>query len=225
MLVNKLSLPNEVWIVFLKEFLCEYRTGYALATLLMFTLVTLSSIGISIAGMPLSPELTSVLLWIIIFFCAMAGLGRTFMEEQETGTVFTLRLYFHCQGIILGKMLYNITLLVVITCLIVILFAIFLQVEFPLWESLLLILLLGDIGIGVVSTLTAAMLKSAMGKPSLFTILTFPIVLPQFLNAINATAAILSGCAPTIQETLVMLGYDSIMIVIGYIFFEDIWYE
>ena len=225
MLVNKLPLFNTVWIVFVKEVLCEYRTGYALATLVMFALVTLSSIGMSIAGIPLSSELTSVLLWVIIFFCAMAGLGRSFFEEEETGTVFTLRLYFHYQGIVLGKMLYNITLLVGITCLILPLFTIFLQVEFPSWGALFPVLLLGDIGIGVVSTLMAAILKSAMGKHSLFTILTFPIVLPQFLSAINATATILSGRGPTISEILAMLGYDSIMILAGYMFFEFIWHE
>jgi len=220
--VNILSLANAVWILFKKDLLCEFRTGYAIGTLLMFALLILSSISMTFSGISLSAELTANLLWMIIFFCSMAGLGRAFLEEQETGTLFTLSIYFRPQAIVLGKMLYNIALLIGLTCLIVPLFMIFLHVDFQLWRELFAVLLLGDIGIGAVSTLMAAMLGGAQGKHSLFTVLTLPIILPQFLSAIHATMTILSGNVPTIQEIAYMLGYDSIMILAGYMLYSFI---
>jgi len=104
--VHKLPLREAVWLVFSKDLLCEFRNRYAISALIMFALVTLSSISMTIGAVMLSDELTAVLLWIIIFFCAMAGLSRAFVQEQEAGTLFTLQIYLQSQAVIFGKMLF-----------------------------------------------------------------------------------------------------------------------
>lgn len=223
--VNKLPLSNAVWMVFSKDVLCEFRNRYAISALIMFALVTLSSISMTIGITALSYELTAVLLWIIIFFCAMAGLSRAFVQEQESGTLFTLQIYSQSQAIILGKMLFNIVLLIGLTWFIIPLFIIFLDVDFKLWGMFFLVVIFGDVGIGAVSTLTAAMVARAQGQHSLFTVLTFPILLPQFLGVINATATILGGNIPNLSQLIVMAGYDGVIIIASYMLFDYLWYE
>lgn len=61
--------------------LCEFRTRYALSALFMFAFISLTSISMSIGVVSLPAELMSALLWIILFFCAMAGLSRVFVQE------------------------------------------------------------------------------------------------------------------------------------------------
>lgn len=225
MLVRKFPLANDVWMVFFKEVLCEFRNPYAVCALIIFALVTLSSISMAIGTLVLPGELIAALLWITIFFCAMSGLSRVFVQEQESGTLFTLRIYLQSQAILLGKMMFNTILLLGLTCLIIPLFIIFLQVDFRLWGIFAVIVVLGDIGIAAVSTLTAAMVTSTQGNHSLFTVLTFPILLPQFLSAIHATVQILTENMPSLNEVIFMLGYDAAIISASVILFDYLWYE
>jgi heme exporter protein B len=214
-----------LWAVLYKEGLCELRTRYALSALAMFALITLSSVSMAIAGTSLTPELAAVLLWIILFFCAMAGLSRVFVQEQETGTIFTLRLYMGAQAVIFGKLLFNIVMLLALTALIIPLFIIFLNVDIRLGFSLSLILFLGDVGIGAAATVTAAMVAKTQGKSALFTVLTFPILLPQFLAVISATAKVLSHTVPGLTELFFMAGYDLVLFIAASILFDYLWYD
>lgn len=225
MLAIKLPWRKALWAVLYKEGLCELRTRYALSALAMFALITLSSVSMAIAGTSLTPELAAVLLWIILFFCAMAGLSRVFVQEQETGTIFTLRLYMGAQAVIFGKLLFNIVMLMALTALIIPLFIIFLNVDIRLGFSLSLILFLGDVGIGAAATVTAAMVVKTQGKSALFTVLTFPILLPQFLAVISATAKVLNHTVPGLAELFFMAGYDLVLFIAASILFDYLWYD
>lgn len=216
---------NPCWAVMTKDVLCEFRTRYAFGSLTMFALMTLSSVSMSIGSSSLPAEFAAVLLWVVLFFCAMAGLSRSFVQEQEAGTMFTLRLYAGPQAVLFGKMIFNMLLLIALTILIIPLFILFLNVEVQLPGLLAIVLILGDIGIVAVSTLTAAMLARTQGKGSLFTVLTFPVLLPQFLSAISGTVKAISGVAMGWQDLIFMVSYDVIIIIAASILFDYLWYD
>lgn len=216
---------NPCLAVMTKDVLCEFRTRYAFGSLIMFALMTLSSVSISIGSTSLPAEFAAVLLWVVLFFCAMAGLSRSFVQEQESGTMFTLRLYAGPQAVLFGKMLFNLLLLLALTMLVIPLFILFLNVDIQLPGLLMMVLLLGDIGIVAVSTLTAAMLARTQGKGSLFTVLTFPVLLPQFLSAISGTVKAISGVDISWQELMFMVSYDVIIIIAASILFDYLWYD
>ncbi|CQR73699.1 ABC transporter involved in cytochrome c biogenesis, CcmB subunit [Sporomusa ovata] len=191
----------------------------------MFALTALSSVSMAIAGAALPPELAAVLLWVVLFFCAMAGLARVFVQEQEAGTLLGLRLYATGQVVFFGKLLFNLALLCGLACLVVPLFIIFFAVEVGNWLPFITILALGCAGIATVSTLTAAMVMYAQGKNAIFTVLTFPVLLPQFLSAIGATAKILSGDIPELSELVFMAGYDTTVVAAGVLLFDYLWQD
>lgn len=225
MLVPKLRCNQAVQAVLYKDALCEYRTRYAAGALVMFALTALSSISMALAGAPLAPELAAALLWVVLFFCAMAGLARVFTQEQEAGTLLGLRLYAPAQVVFFGKLLFNLLLLGGLACLVVPLFVVFLAVEVSQWPAFTLVLLLGCAGMAAVATLTAAMVLYAQGKHALFTVLTFPVLLPQFLCAISATAKLLAGSAPEYRELLFMAGYDAAVVAAGVLLFDYLWQD
>lgn len=222
---NKLPWNRMVWSVVRKDAICELRSRHAISSLFMFALITLASISMSLAGADVSPALAAVLLWIILFFCAMAGLSRVFVQEQETGTLFTLRLYADGQAVFWGKTVFNILLLLALTTLVLPLFVILLNLTIPLWLELGAVLILGDIGIAAVATLTALMVCHAGGKGALFTVITFPLLLPQFLMVIAGTTRILGGSVPGIQEFVFMAGYDVTVLIAASILFDYLWCE
>ena len=222
---NNLPWYSMVWSSVRKDALCELRSRHAISVLSMFALITLASISMSLAGADVSPALAAVLLWIILFFCAMAGLSQIFVQEQEAGTLFTLRLYADGQAVFWGKTLFNILLLMALTALVIPLFVILLNFTIPLWLELGVVLVLGDIGIATIATLTALMVCRAGGKGALFTVITFPLLLPQFLMVIAATTRIFGGNVPGIQEFVFMAGYDITVFIATSILFDYLWYE
>ncbi|MBP2635428.1 MAG: cytochrome c-type biosis protein CcmB [Firmicutes bacterium] len=216
---------NAVWAVFTKEAVCESRTKYAVGALVMFALTALSSVSLAIAGVSLAPELAAALLWIVLFFCAMAGLARVFVQEQEAGTLLGLRLYATGQAVFWGKLLFNLVLLLGLTGIVAPLFTVFFGIEIWYWLPFVIVLLLGCVGMAAVATLTAAMVMYAQGKHAIFTVLTFPVLLPQFLSAINLTAKILSEDMPELSELMFMAGYDAAVVAAGILLFDYLWQE
>lgn len=216
---------NPCWAVMTKDVLCEFRTRYAFGSLTMFAVMTLSSVSMSIGSTSLPAEFAGVLLWVVLFFCAMAGLSRSFVQEQESGTMFTLRLYAGPQAVLFGKMMFNMLLLLALTILVMPLFILFLNVDIQLPGLLAMVLILGDVGIAAVSTLTAAMLARTQAKGALFTVLTFPVLLPQFLSAISGTVKAISGVVISWQELAFMVSYDVIIIIAASILFDYLWYD
>ena len=221
--IKKLPWYKSVQAVLRKDLMCEYRNRYTAGTVCMFALITLSSISISIGGMRLTPALAAVLLWVIIFFSAMAGLSRSFVQEQETGTLFTLRVYAGAQAVLFGKLVFNMLILIGLTALIVPLFTLFFDMEVKSWSMLIGVLLLGSTGITAAATLTAAIAAESEGKGALFTVLTFPVILPLFLMAIRATDTIFDGLLPELSQIVFLAGYDVTVVVVASILFDFLW--
>ncbi len=221
--IAKLNFSRAVWAVVRKDAVCELRTRYAAGALAMFALTALASVSLSLAGAALPPVLAAALLWVVIFFCAMTGLARVFIQEQEGGTLPGLRLYAAGPVVFWGKLLFNLLLLTGLTLLVVPLFVIFFNTTVEQWPAFVTILALGGTGIAAVATLTAAMVLPAQGKHTIFTVLTFPVLLPQFLSAIGATAQVLDGSMPESSVLVFMAGFDAAVVAAGVLLFDYLW--
>ena len=81
------SLWQGIKLVFGKEFTLGLRFKAAWSTMFMFALTTLACVSLALQGAPLEPELAAALLWIILFFAAMAGADRGFADEDTAGTL------------------------------------------------------------------------------------------------------------------------------------------
>ena len=221
---RKPSPYHSLKAIFIKDMLTELRNRFGLSTLSMFAVMTLSSISISISGEALSELLAAALLWVVLFFSAMSGLARVFIQEQDANTLLTLRIYALSQAVLFGKLLFNVSLLIGLSVLIVPLFLIFFEVEIQAWGWFATVLLLGIIGMAIITTMTAAISSQSRSRTSLLTILTFPILLPQFLCAISATAHVFSGSAPDSQLIIFLLGYDIVAAFAVSMLFDYLWY-
>lgn len=78
--------------VFRKEMAIEFRSRIALSALLLFMVITISTIAFTTAGERINNYVASALLWIVLFFGSMTGLSRTFVMEEERGTSLLLKL-------------------------------------------------------------------------------------------------------------------------------------
>lgn len=207
-----------------KDMRAEFRSRYAYSALLMFAVTTLLTVGFAVGGVGLEVDLAAALLWVIIFFSAMAGLSRTFVQEEESGTALALRVAADPVPVFLGKYLFNLVLLVSMAVVLVPLYLVLLNVVVARVDALLAVLLVGLPGLAGTSTLLAALVAKASAKGTLMTVLAFPVLLPLLLGATGATRGALGG-GSIAWELWLMFFHQGMTMTTSLYLFRYVWDE
>lgn len=186
------------WAVVRKDVRSELRTRYALNALAMFALTVVLVVSFYLGPRlaprdPLAPVIHAALLWIALFFSALTGLGRAFVQEEEGQTATFLRLNTPPLAVFVGKWLLNVFLLFVLSIVVTLLLYLFLNMRVANVAMLVLTLLLGGLGLAASVTLVSAVIAKAAARSALFAALAFPIVFPLLVIAMLATEQALTG--------------------------------
>lgn len=209
-----------------KDYKSELRNRYAINSLLLFVFITITIILFSVGLEDISQEIHAGLFWIIIFFAATAGLSRSFVSEEEKGTTLALKLVAHSGTIFVGKLLFNMCLMIVLS-FVVFVFYLFFMNGFVIknYPMFLLTLLLGSVGLSSASTIIAAIISKASSKGTLYPVLSLPILLPLLILLIGLTKSSMDGkiIIGEINNFLLVISYSGILITVSYLLFDFIW--
>ncbi len=212
-------------VVFQKDLRLEFRTRYALNAIAMFAITTLTAISFSLGPVSLRTVVMAPLLWIILFFSAMSGLAHVFVREEEQQTADTLRLLLPPNAIFLGKWLFNIVLLLGLEVIIIPLY--FVMMDAPMGNPSIFfsILVIGSLGLASVATIIAAIISLASSRGALFSVLSFPIVLPILISAISGTQLALEGApfSDCLNSLKVLFSFTVIILTTSLLVFEFVW--
>jgi heme exporter protein B len=191
----------------------------------MFTLVTLTVISFAVGILSPAAEIMAALFWVILFFAAMSGLAQAFVKEEESGTAMILRLSADGMVIFFGKFLFNFFLLITMSILLVPLFIILLDTTPQNWPVFLWGLILGLVGLSGATTIIAAIVSKASVKGALFTVLSFPVLLPLLVAVIEtAKVAFAGGAFSDVSAPIQLLvAYNVIMITLSVMLFDFVW--
>jgi heme exporter protein B len=216
----------EAAAVFVKEWRCEFRTRYALNTLALFAFTTLVVVSFSLGPLGVDRShgtaVLPVLLWIILLFSVAAGLPRTFVQEEETQTAMALRLSATPSALFCGKLLYNLTLVFALEVLVTPAYIIMTSLEVASPWLLAAVLAAGGYGLATGSTLVAAIIAQARSKGTLFSVLSFPILLPLLVLAVELTRGATAGDPGGVAVPVLLL-YDATITVAGLMLFPVVW--
>jgi len=221
------GLVSKAFAVFAKDLRLEWRTKYALNTILMFGITTLAVVSFSLGQSGLPTKLLAALYWIVVFFSAMAALAQVFVREEESGTVLNLRLSAEPNAVYLGKLFFNLALLSTMTGIITALFFIF--TDAPTGHVLLFVVVaaLGVLSLCAATTLVAAIISKAAVKGALFSVLSFPILLlPLMLLVIAADSVLLGeGLGKILAPIQGLIAYIVVMVTASLMLFRFVWKE
>ena len=216
----------EAAAVFAKEWRCELRTRVALNTLGLFAVTTLVVAGVSLGPLGVSKAqgsaLLPVLLWLILLFSVAAGLPRAFVQEEESQTSTALRLSATPSALFCGKLLYSLTLVAALEALITPLYVTIMSLDVQSPGLLAAALAAGGYGLAVGSTLIAAIIAQARSKGTLFSVLSFPILLPLLILAIELTRNAVFGDPAGLALVQLFL-YDASVTIFGLMLFPVVW--
>jgi len=222
-----LSPGSRIWAVFAKDTRSEYRTRYAVNALLLFALVTLTAMSFAVGGAGLSPLYASVFYWIIVFFSALSSLAQTFVKEVETKTATFLKLTAPDDAVFFGKWGFNLALILLLQIVLTPLFVVMLNIGVERWGLWLATCLLGAVGLVSTATLIGALIAMAGVRGALFSVLSFPVLLPLLVVLIRVTEVCFGGGTPeqVADGILVLVAYAGVSTAAGWLLFPFVWRE
>jgi heme exporter protein B len=219
-------LDNSILRNLRKDIHVEFRSRFALNISISFACITTIALSLAGGGVPFSPRVQSMVLWLVIFFSAMNGLSHIFVREEDQGTSLFLRLHASPDAIFASKLIYNLAFMALMLCVITPLFVFFMQVTVMDTLSFAGAVAAGGLSIAAATTITAAMVAKAGGRGSLFTIISFPVLLPVLWLSISATASSLEPSGHADPGALgFLLAFSGFITAISFLLFRFVWQE
>ncbi len=208
-----------------KDLQIEFRTKETLSSLLLLGLLTL--LVLSFAFDPTSElrgEAAPGALWVAVIFAGVLGLNRSFLAERENGCLQGLLLCPVDHGTIyLAKTVGNFLFMVAAQVFIVPIFIFFfnLPVSVGLF-GVFLSLALGLLGFAAIGTLFAAIAVRTRAREVMLPLLLLPLVVPLFIAGVKITGQMLAGkpFSEVAPWWNLMLGFDVVFLVVGWLVFE-----
>jgi heme exporter protein B len=161
----------------------------------------------------------------VLLFAAFTALARVFVVEEEQRTAAALRLAAPAHAVYLGKLLFNLLLLLALTILVAILAIVLLRMQVKAPAAFAVMLTTGALGLVAGTTLIAAIIARASSRGALFAVLSFPILIPMLVTAVRGTALALAGagwdrCLAPVQT---LVAYAVAMFVTSLFLFATVW--
>jgi len=219
---------RQVLVVAVKDLRAELRTKEALNASFAFALVIL--LLFSFAFDPFSEtmrEISGGLLWIVFAFAGTLVLNRSFARELPNDCLDALiAAPIPGAALFLGKSLacYAIVLAVEVVSLPV--FGIFYNVR---WASqlpeLILVLLLGTWALTVIGTIFSALTINIKLREVMLPMLTFPILIPALMSAMQLTTDLVAGSAinaGNIGSLKLLIGFDVVFTAVSLVLVETV---
>ena len=223
-----MSLVQSLKAVVLKDLLSEIRTRYGVTAIALFVVTSVSLVAFATADEQLHRPIAAGVLWVVMFFTAMSGLGRGFISEEERGTTLYLQLSAPPTAVILGKLISNVLIAALSNLAVLALFLMFVgtvQVASP-W-ILLLVLFAGSVGLATVITITSAIVATSGTRSPLLPILSFPVLIPLSMPGMNATLLSMADVSlhDVWPDLALMLSHSGIVATVSYLVFDVVWTE
>lgn len=163
------------------------------------------------------------LFWVIQLFICINAVAKSFLQESSSRM-----LYFYSiaspRDFVLAKLLFNSLLMLLMSVLSFILFALFLGDPVERVLPFIGLVLLGGWGLSLIFTFLAAIAAKAKQNAAIMAILGFPIIIPQLilLMQLSNAAFTASGYIP-LQSVLLLIALDVLIIMLAVILFPFLW--
>lgn len=214
-----------LWAIFGKDLRLEWRHRETLASMCVFGLLVVFLFNFAFE--PAREEtlrLLPGLLWVAFAFAGILGFNRSFAAEKENAGLEGLTLAPIDPGAIyLGKMLANFFFLAVAEAVIVFAASLWYNLSFlPSLGRLVLVTFLGTLGYVAVGTVFGAVSANTRMREVMLPVLQFPVAVPVFIGAIEATTGVLRGEPLSVYGSWINLlaGFGVIFLVLSYLLFE-----
>jgi heme exporter protein B len=223
--LNSLVGIKQLRLLLLREAHLEWQQKYTLSGILFYAFCMVFIISLSLSR-SVNPAIWNGIFWIILLFAAVNTAAKSFLSESP-GQRYYLYQLAGPGMLILARILYNAGLLIALSLVILILYALFSGFPVQSPGMFALCVVIGSTGFASVLTLISGISALAGNRPALMAILGFPILIP-FLNVLIRMSRIaLDGLDTSLmQGDLLFSGMMILLsITLSYLLFPYLWRE
>lgn len=216
-----------------KDLRQEFRTREMLTSMGLYALLVIIVYGAALALTARGIDIATMgggLLWALIVFTSLLGLGRSFAHEKEQGCLEGILLVPLDRSVVfLSKATANILFMLVVEVIAVPLFYFFFMTGQPAAATLPCIvapLLVGTVGMAGVGTMLSTITINTRSKDVLLAVLFIPLVYPLLYACVTATTAAITGAELWtdlfVMPLVMACGYDVIMLLVCWVLYEQV---
>lgn len=216
---------RRVFAIALKDLTAERRTKANFNGVLFFAVLILLMFGFALGpDADALRDASAGVLWLTVLFGGVLAFNRSYEMELENGSLDALLMYpGDRKSIYLGKLLANLTFVLVVEVLLVPMAIVLYNLPVNTGMApVLLVLLLGTIGFVTLGTFYAAMASRVRAREVLLPLLLFPMLVPLLVAAVQATGALMQGdvMGDSSAWFKLLVVYDVIFLAASYFAFE-----
>jgi heme exporter protein B len=209
-----MAFARQVFVIMAKDLRAELRTKEAINASVSFALVVL--LLFSFAFDPDEETVRAIsggLLWIVFAFAGTLILNRSFVRELNNDCLDALvSAPIPGAALFLGKALANFVLVLTVELIALVAFGIFYNVHWTThFGELMMVILLATWGMTVAGTIFSALTVNIRLREVMLPCLTFPIVIPALLAAMQLTSVLVTGKPITEDNSSwlkMLIGFD-----------------
>ncbi|HKC37789.1 MAG TPA: heme exporter protein CcmB [Chitinophagaceae bacterium] len=204
-----------------KDLLLEVRQQYSFYGILLYIIATIFVLYMTIR----EPEakVWNGLFWIIQLFICINAVAKSFLQETR-GRMLYFYSIVNPRDFILAKLVFNSALMLLMSFLSILLFALFLGNPVQKVLPFIGLVLLGGWSLSLVFTFLSAIAAKAQQNAAIMAILGFPIIIPQLMLLMQLANTVFSdktGIAFSTLLLIVML--DVLVVMLAVILFPFLW--
>jgi heme exporter protein B len=211
-----------MWPILVKDLRIEFRAQAGLVAMFVLGLLVLLIFQFALPAKP-TPESASAGLWLSFVFAGTLGAQRTFLLERDNACIEGLKTApIDASSIFLAKMLGTLVSLMVLQAVVVPLTAVFFGVMPRAPLAFALVCVLGNVGFAALATLFAPMSVGTRAREVVLPLLLFPLLAPLVIAAVKASAVLLGGAGESAVWIQVLVCFDAVFTVAGWLLFEHV---
>ena len=216
-----ISSSNQIWTLFKKDLLLEIRQQYSFYGVLLYVGATIFVLFMAIEH----PDTGTWngLFWIIQLFISINAVAKSFLQESSSRMLYYQSIVSPV-NFILAKLLFNSVLMLVMSALSFVLFALFM--DYPVEQSAVFVglVFLGGWSLSLVFTFLAAIAAKAQQNAAIMAILGFPIIIPQLLMLMKVSTTVFDATATIPVLNIVLLFVSNLLVIsLSVILFPFLW--
>ena len=214
-----------------KDLRQEFRTREMLTSMGIYALLVIIVYGAALALTARGIDIAHMgggLLWVLIVFTSLLGLGRSFAHEKEQGCMEGILLVPIDRSVVfLAKATANILFMLAVEVVAVPLFYFFFmtgQPTAPTLPAIVAPLIVGTIGMAGIGTMLSTITMSTRSKDVLLAVLFIPLIYPLLYACVTATTGAITGTEFWMDLFVVPLvlacGYDIVMLLVCWVLYD-----
>ncbi|MGV6944508.1 heme exporter protein CcmB [Sphingobacterium kyonggiense] len=217
-----MNLFTQVKTLIYKDVLLEWRSKYAINSILLYVVSTVFVCYQSFKSVDTS--VWNTLFWIILLFAAINAMSRSFLQETGNRQMYYYNLVSPL-AIILAKIIYNSFIMILMTGIAFVVYNLIFRTPIGNLPVYLLSILLGSISFATVFTMVAGISAKAGNNSTIMAILSFPVIIPLLIVLIKLSkSAALGGLiAENWGDIAVLLAINVVTIAVSLLLFPYLW--